>query len=57
MAALATKSASARKGRARETRSARPSASSSSAISGVLMRLLVTSGTLTAPISRLVTQV
>ncbi len=56
-AALATKSASARNGRARETRSARPSASSSSAISGVLMRLLVTSGMLTAPMSRFVTQV
>ncbi len=55
--ALATKSASARKGRARETRSARPSARISSAFSGVLMRLLVTSGTETAPMSRLVTQV
>lgn len=55
--ALPTKSGSARNGRASETMSARPSASNSSATSGVLIRLLVTSGTETDPISRFVTQV
>jgi hypothetical protein len=42
--ALFTKSASASKGRAIDTMSAQPSASTCSATSGVLMRLLVTSG-------------
>ncbi len=56
-AALATKSGSARNGRAIDTMSARPSASTRSATSGVLMRLVVTSGTDTWPMSRSVTQV
>ncbi len=55
-AALFTKSASARKGRAIETMSALPEASTSSAISGVLMQLVVINGICTAPFSRLVTQ-
>ncbi len=55
-AALATKSGSARKGRASDTMSAQPSASSSSASWGVLMRLVVTSGMFTEPMTRLVTQ-
>ena len=55
-AALTTKSASARKGRAIDTMSAQPEARTSSATSGVLIRLVVTSGILTAPLSRLVTQ-
>ncbi len=56
-AALATKSGSASIGRAIDTMSAQPEASSSSASSGVLMRLVVTSGTDTSPMRRLVTQV
>jgi hypothetical protein len=43
-AALATKAGSASSGRARLTRSAQPSTSTCSPTSGVLMRLLVTSG-------------
>ncbi len=54
--ALATKAASASSGRAIETRSAFPSASNCSAISGVLMRLLVTSGMPTLPMTLFVTQ-
>ena len=54
-AALATKSGSARKGRAIDTMSPKPSASSSSATSGVLIRLVTTSGTVTAPMTRFVT--
>src|SRR5699024_2485333 len=53
--ALLTKSGSARKGLAMETMSAWPLASSSSAFSGVLMRLLVTSGTVVLSMRRLVT--
>lgn len=56
-AALATKSGSARNGRAIDTMSARPEARISSATSGVLMRLLVTNGTETAPRTFSVTQV
>ena len=56
-AALATKSGSASIGRAIETMSAAPSASNCSATSGVLMRLVVTSGTETSPMRRSVTQV
>jgi hypothetical protein len=55
--AFATKSASARKGRAIETMSAQPSASTASATSGVLMRLEVMSGIETSPIMRFVSQV
>ena len=54
--ALATKAGSARNGLAIETRSAAPRASSSSATSGVLIRLLVTSGIETAPLTFSVTQ-
>ena len=54
-AALLTKSASARKGRAIDTMSAQPEASTSSATSGVLMRLVVISGIVTSPLSRWVT--
>lgn len=56
-AAFATNSGSARNGRAIDTMSARPEASISSATSGVLTRLLVTSGTETAPRTFSVTQV
>ena len=45
-AAFFTKCASANSGRAMETMSAKPSASNCSPTSGVLMRLLVTSGVL-----------
>jgi hypothetical protein len=55
-AALFTKSASARKGRAIDTMSASPAASTSSATSGVLMRLVVISGIFTSPFMRAVTQ-
>lgn len=55
--ALATKSGSASRGRARDTMSAQPSASNSSAISGVLMRFVVTSGMETSPMTFLVTKV
>ena len=54
--ALAMMSPSASQGRAMETRSAQPSASTCSATSGMLMRLVVTSGTPTWPMSFLVTQ-
>ncbi len=54
-AALATKSGSARKGRAIETMSEYPSARICSATSGVLIRLVATRGTDTAPLSRFVT--
>eukprot|EP01139_Manchomonas_bermudensis_P010654 Amastigsp_a340853_7.p3 type:complete len:170 gc:universal Amastigsp_a340853_7:955-1464(+) len=54
-AALRTKSASAKNGRAMETMSAQPSASTASATSGVLMRFVATSGTRTAPLSFFVT--
>ena len=54
-AAFFTKSGSASSGRAIDTKSATPSASSCSATSGVLMRLLVTSGIFTSPIIFLVT--
>ncbi len=57
LAALATKSGSASNGRAIDTRSASPAASTRSATAGSLIRLLVTSGTLTAPLSLRVTQV
>ena len=53
--ALATKSGSARNGRASETMSAQPSASTSSATCGVLIRFEVISGTRTSPIIRRVT--
>jgi hypothetical protein len=49
---LFTKSESARNGRAMETISASPLASTSSPISGVLMRLLATRGTETFPYCR-----
>ena len=55
-AALLTNSASARKGRAMETMSAMPSAKICSAISGVLMRLVATTGIPTLPFSFCVTQ-
>ena len=55
-AALLTNSGSARKGRAIETMSAPPSVSSDSASSGVLMRLVVTSGRSTSRLSLAVTQ-
>jgi hypothetical protein len=54
-AALATNSGSARKGRAMLTMSAWPVASTSSATSGVLMRLVATSGMPTLPLSCCVT--
>ncbi|MCY1451162.1 hypothetical protein D9M71_680170 [compost metagenome] len=54
-AALLTKSGSARNGRAIETMSASPSASTASATSGVLMRLVVISGMFTTPRSLAVT--
>ena len=51
-----TNSASARKGRAMETMSAKPSASSVSASSGVLMRLLATTGIFSSARIALVSQ-
>ena len=51
-AALRTHSGSARKGRASETRSAPPSASTPSATSGMLIRLVATTGTDTCSLSR-----
>ena len=56
-AALLTSSGSARKGRAIETMSASPSASTFSATSGVLMRFVVQTGMPTSPFSLRVTQV
>ena len=53
--ALLKKKGSARKGRAIETRSAWPPPRMVSAISGVLMRLVATSGTVTEPRSFCVT--
>ena len=53
---LATNSGSASNGRAIDTMSASPRASTSSADRRVLMRLVVTSGIVTAPFSRRVTQ-
>ena len=55
-AALATKSGSARNGRAIDTMSAVPSASSRSATSGVLIRFDVMTGIDTSPRSRRVSQ-
>jgi hypothetical protein len=55
-AAFRTNSGSARKGRAIDTMSAQPSASTASATSGVLMRFEVISGIVTSPISFFVTQ-
>ena len=55
-AALFTNSASASSGRAIETMSAQPSASTCSATSGVLMRFVVQSGIATSPFSFFVTQ-
>ena len=55
--ALFTNSASARNGRAIDTMSASPRASTLSATAGSLMRLVVTSGTRTLPLRRRVTQV
>ena len=56
-AAFRTSSGSARNGLAIETTSASPRASTASATSGALIRLVVTSGIDTAPLSRRVTQV
>ena len=56
-AALFTKSGSAKNGRAIDTMSAWPEASTRSATSGVLIRLLVTKGMPTLPLSCSVTQV
>ena len=56
-AALLTKSASARNGRAIDTMSASPRARIASATAGSLMRFVVISGTRTAPRSRAVTHV
>jgi len=56
-AALLTNSGSARNGRAIDTMSASPSASTRSATSGVLIRLVVTSGMPTSPRSLAVTLV
>ncbi len=53
--ALTTKSASARNGRAIDTMSPSPRASTSSATAGSLMRLVATSGIVTSPFRRLVT--
>ena len=55
--AFRTQSGSARKGRAIDTMSASPEARTLSATSGMLIRLDVTSGMLTSPLSRAVTQV
>ena len=55
-AALVRKNGSARNGRAIETRSEWPADSTCSAISGVLIRFVATSGTDTAPLSLAVTQ-
>ncbi|MNI64690.1 hypothetical protein D3C73_1201510 [compost metagenome] len=55
-AAFCTKAASARNGRAIDTISAQPSASTCSATAGSLMRLVVISGMRTLPISLRVTQ-
>ncbi len=55
-AAFFTNSASASRGRAMLTMSAQPSARISSATSGVLIRLVVISGTVTSPLSFFVTQ-
>src|SRR5690554_7616349 len=56
-AAFSTSSASARNGRAMETISASPSARTFSATSGILIRLVVTSGMLTSPFRWAVTLV
>ena len=56
VAALRTKSGSARKGRAIDTMSAQPSARTASATAGVLIRFEVTMGIATSPISFFVTQ-
>ena len=53
---LSTRSGSAKKGRAMDTISAAPSARTSSATSGMLMRLVVINGMDTSPIIFLVTQ-
>ncbi len=55
--AFLTNSASARNGRAIDTMSASPRASTASATAGSLIRLVVTSGTRTLPLSRPVTHV
>ena len=56
-AAFLTNSASANIGRAMETKSASPSASTASATSGILIRFEVITGTETSPRTRLVTPV
>ncbi len=56
VAALTTKSGSARSGRAIDTMSASPRARIASASAGSLMRLVVTSGTFTSSLIRRVTQ-
>ncbi len=55
--ALTAQSGSARNGRAMEIMSASPRASTASAVSGMLIRLVVTSGSLTSPRILRVTQV